>query len=41
MTIQQIFNEIENLNDQEYRFHLAKPSPDGAPLDSLISSKES
>ena len=41
MTIQQIFNEIENLNDQNYRFHLAKPSSDGAPLDSLISSKES
>lgn len=41
MTIQQIFNEIENLNDKEYRFHLAKPSSDGAPLSSLISSKES
>lgn len=41
MKIQQIFNELVDLNDTNYRFHLAKPSEGNSPAESLARSKES
>lgn len=41
MKIQQIFNELVDLNDTNYRFHLAKPSGEYIPSEALAYSKES
>lgn len=41
MKIQQIFNELVDLNDTNYRFHLAKPSGKYIPSEALAYSKES
>lgn len=41
MKIQQIFNELTDLNDTNYRFHLAKTSEEGKkPSDVLARSRE-
>ncbi|WP_027128614.1 GIY-YIG nuclease family protein [Fusobacterium perfoetens] len=39
MKIQQIFNELTDLNDMNYRFHLAKPASE-RPSDVLARSRE-
>lgn len=41
MKIEQIFNELNDLNDSNYRFHLAKPAGDGElPANVIARSKE-
>lgn len=40
MRIQQIFDELIDLNDQNYRFHLAKQSGEYLPIEALTHSKE-
>lgn len=40
MKIENFFNQLEDLNDSNYRFHLAKPSEGWSPANAIAESRD-